>query len=64
MDSEKREVVIMSEAVCPDVMPEEKGIHRVNEYWSTMVIRALGDMDQVWDGLASVALTYINLSVV
>lgn len=46
VDSEKREVVIMSEAVCPDVMPEEKGIHRVNEYWSTMVIRALGDMDQ------------------
>ncbi|MPC26800.1 StAR-related lipid transfer protein 7, mitochondrial [Portunus trituberculatus] len=46
VDSEKREVVIMSEAVCPEVMPEEKGIHRVNEYWSTMVIRALGDMDQ------------------
>ncbi|XP_063844048.1 uncharacterized protein LOC135090857 [Scylla paramamosain] len=46
VNSEKREVVIMSEAVCPEVMPEEKGIHRVNEYWSTMVIRALGDMDQ------------------
>ena len=51
MDSEKREVVIMSEAVSPEVMPEEKGIHRVNEYWSTMVIRALGDMNQVLDEL-------------
>ena len=47
MNSEMREVVIMSEAVSPDVLPEEKGVHRVNEYWSTMVIRALGDVDQV-----------------
>lgn len=49
VNHEKREVVIMSEAVCPDIMQEEKGVHRVNEYWSTMVIRALGDVDQVWD---------------
>lgn len=46
VNHEKREVVIMSEAVCPDIMQEEKGVHRVNEYWSTMVIRALGDVDQ------------------
>lgn len=49
VDRDKREVVIMSEAVNPDFLPEEKGVHRVNEYWSTMVIRAKGDMDQVWD---------------
>lgn len=47
VDKEKREVVIMSEAVNADFLPAEKGVHRVNEYWSTMVIRAKGDLDQV-----------------
>lgn len=49
VDREKKEVVIMSEAVSADFLPAEKGVHRVNEYWSTMVIRAKGDMDQVWE---------------
>lgn len=42
----KQEVVIMSEAVSPDHVPEEKGIHRVNEYWSVMVIKAKEDANQ------------------
>lgn len=46
VDREKKEVVIVSEAVSADFLPPEKGVHRVNEYWSTMVIRAKSDMDQ------------------
>ncbi|KAG7162226.1 StAR-related lipid transfer protein 7-like [Homarus americanus] len=34
--NEEKEVVIMSEAIKPDYVPEEAGVHRVNEYWSTM----------------------------
>lgn len=48
MNNEKKEAVIMSEAVRPNLVPEEKGIHRVNEYWSTMVIRAREDVNKVW----------------
>nr|XP_045602634.1 uncharacterized protein LOC123760879 [Procambarus clarkii] len=44
VNQEKKEVVIMSEAISPDYIPEETGIHRVNEYWSTMVIRAHEDI--------------------
>lgn len=44
VNRERNEVVVMSEAISPDYIPEEKGIHRVNEYWSTMVIRAHEDI--------------------
>ncbi|XP_068239455.1 uncharacterized protein [Palaemon carinicauda] len=42
-DEEKQEAVILNEAVSLDNVPEEKGVHRVSEYWSTMVIRAKED---------------------
>lgn len=37
----------MSQAIESNVFPEEKGIYRVNEYWSTMVIRACESIDKV-----------------
>ncbi|KAK4327351.1 hypothetical protein Pmani_002179 [Petrolisthes manimaculis] len=46
VNSEKKEVVIMSEAIQADRLSEEKGVHRVNEYWSTMVIKATNDINQ------------------
>lgn len=45
-NEERKEAVIMSQAVDSDVFPEEKGIYRVNEYWSTMVIRACESIDK------------------
>ncbi|XP_066961496.1 uncharacterized protein [Macrobrachium rosenbergii] len=42
-NEEKQEAVILNEAVSLDNIPEEKGVHRVSEYWSTMVIRAKED---------------------
>ncbi|KAK7083940.1 hypothetical protein SK128_028519 [Halocaridina rubra] len=46
-NKDKQEVVIMSEAVDPaELVPEEKGVHRVKEYWSTMVIRAKDDANK------------------
>lgn len=46
VNEEKKEVVIMSEAITPDYIPEEKGVYRVSEYWSTMVIRACEDVNK------------------
>ncbi|XP_063608026.1 uncharacterized protein LOC134782458 [Penaeus indicus] len=45
-NEERQEAVIMSQAVDSNVFPEEKGIYRVNEYWSTMVIRASDSIDK------------------
>ncbi|XP_064118894.1 uncharacterized protein LOC135223903 [Macrobrachium nipponense] len=42
-NEEKQEAVILNEAVSLNNIPEEKGVHRVSEYWSTMVIRAKED---------------------
>lgn len=52
MNEEKKEVVIMSEAISPDYIPEEKGVYRVSEYWSTMVIRSREDVNKVCHFLA------------
>lgn len=46
-DEENQEAVIMSRAIDSNEFPEEKGIYRVNEYWSTMVIRACESIDKV-----------------
>lgn len=45
-NEERQEAVIMSQAIESNVFPEEKGIYRVNEYWSTMVIRACESIDK------------------
>lgn len=63
INREKKEVVIMSEAVNADFLPEEKGVHRVNEYWSTMVIRAKGDIDQVWKDSCFYFVNFYQCSV-
>ena len=47
MNEAEKEVVIVSEVVPNNIVPEAKGVHRVNEYWSIMVLKANDSFQKV-----------------